>query len=349
MIFYHNSQPRAMVIGRLERHAIPLRVGYKTIMKPKLRSMTVVYGGVLGQPDEGTSALLVRELMSLLQQGQADLIFFNHLRVDSAFYRQVRKMPTLPCRDQFPVIEPHWRMLIPKNMEEFFASLSKNTRSNLKSHLNKLGKKYPGKVRIHTYSKLEDVPQAIRDVTYISKNTYQHALGAGFADTLQNHILLNTAATKGWFRVHILYINEEPTAFEYALKYGRTYFGEATGYDSKWKDLNVGTVTLLKVLEILCQEGATDYFDFGFGDAPYKQQYCNEHWMEASVYIFAPRPYPILINTLQTIMLALDSGLKYIVNRVGMLNWIKRCWRSLLQQSTAKQIINPGGKPKSSL
>ena len=91
LLLKQNDRPRAAVIGRLERHAIPISVGYKAILKPKLRCMTVIYGGILGQPDEDVASLLIRELMKLLEQREADIIFFNHLRIDSVFFRQVRR------------------------------------------------------------------------------------------------------------------------------------------------------------------------------------------------------------------------------------------------------------------
>jgi hypothetical protein len=342
LLLKQNDQPRAMVIGRLERHSISLRLGYKTILRPKLRCMTVAYGGIIGQPDEGISAMLVRRLMGLLRDREVDLIFFNHLRTDSVFFRQVRRIPGLLCRNHFPVIEPHWRISIPKTMDQFFASRSKSTRHNLRNRLNRLERKYPGQARIHSYSKPEDVAQAIKDAAYISKKTYQYGLGVGFVDTQQTHILLNAAAAKGWLRCHVLYVNEEPVAFDYNLKYGRAYFGELTGYDPKWKDFNVGTVTMLKVLEILCQEGTTDYFDFGFGDAEYKKSYTNECWQEvAETYIFALRFYPLLINLLNSINSALASALTWTMQKIKLFAWIKRLWRRSLQNGS-KELVESG-------
>jgi len=335
LILWKDEQPKAMVVGRMEKRVVPWRVGYKTIFKPHLWCMTVIYGGVLGMPDEQVSARLVRELMRLLQRRESDLIFFNHLPVDSPFYRQVRRIPNILCRNHFPVIEPHWRMIIPKSMEEFYAKRSKKHRKHLRQYQNKLHKKYSNQIRIHTFCKPEEVTQAIKNASAISKNTYQFAMGVGFADSPCRRTLLQTAAAKGWFRGHILYLNEQPVAYRFALKYGRVYYADGTGYDPRYKDLRVGTFLFIKVLEQLCQDQTVDYYDFGFGDASYKESYSNESWQEAAAtYIYAPRLYPLTINLMSALNSWLTLGVTLFLRKTGVIGWIKRMWRRKLQKTS---------------
>ena len=220
-------------------------------------------------------------------------------------------------------------------MEEFYASLSKNHRKHIRKYFNRLEKEYRGKVKLRVYIKPEELEQAIGDAVYISKNTYQSGLGVGFVDNLQKHILLNTAAAKGWLRIYILYINEEPASYELDLKYGRICFGEEAGYNPKWKDFNIGTITQLKTLEILCQEESVDFYDFGFGDAEYKQRLSDEYWTEAAAtYLFVPRFYPILINFLNSLNSGTVLTLTWIIQKFKLLTWIKRLWRKKLQKKT---------------
>ncbi|GAF75893.1 unnamed protein product, partial [marine sediment metagenome] len=55
---------------------------------------------------------------------------------------------------------------------------------------------------------------------------------------------------------------------------------------------------MAKMFEALCLEKNVDAIDFGFGDAQYKESFSDVSWMEASVYIFAPRLYPLVVNAL---------------------------------------------------
>jgi hypothetical protein len=223
MILKQNDQPRAMVIGRLERHAIAMRLGYKTLLKPKLRSMTVVYGGILGQPDEGVSALLVRELMKLLRQREVDAIFFNHMRADSCIFHISGKLPGVLIRGYFPKVENHWSMSVPENLEGFYQARSKKHRGNLKRYISKLEKEYPNQVRIITYTEEDDLDEAIKAASQISCLTYQHGLDSGFTDNPRTRVLLTTAARQGWLRMSVLYINREAGAFQVGQHYGKQY------------------------------------------------------------------------------------------------------------------------------
>lgn len=78
--------------------------------------------------------------------------------------------------------------------------------------------------------------------------------------------------------------------------------------------------------------------DFYFGDAWYKKHYGTGHWSEACAYIFAPRLHPIFINMLRSSTMRVNSGLGYVVGKIGAGDWIKRQWRNCLQAK------NPGSK-----
>jgi len=83
-----DGKPVAMLVGRIQKMPLKLKIGYKTLVKPKLKGISVVYGGVLGQPDEQISSLLIRELMKILRKRQIDVISFknrfNILSADSS-------------------------------------------------------------------------------------------------------------------------------------------------------------------------------------------------------------------------------------------------------------------------
>ncbi len=334
LLLEQHSQPLAMIIGRQEKLTIPVKLGYKTLIKPKLNGMSVVYGGVLGRPDGQISSLLIHELMKYIRKKEIDVISFNHLKIDSTFYQQVFRIVPFLSRNHFPVIEPHWQMSMRNSLEEFLSSCTKNTRKDFRGKLNRLSKAFPGKIKLHVYRTLGEVPQAIKDTVHISQNAYQIYLGGGIVGTEQSRVLLKTAAEKDWLRLFVLYIDETPVAFEYILKIGKIGYGESTSYDSKWQKWGIGTFTLLKAVEYLSKEGSVDYLDFGFGDAQYKKSYGDKCWQEAKVtYLFSPRMYPIFINLLYTVTTAANIFLKYLLIKSRMLNKVKRKWRNFLQKT----------------
>ena len=60
ILLHNNSQPQAMLIGRIENIQIPCRLGYKTFFNPSVRGIAVVYGGIIGQLNPDVSALLIQ-------------------------------------------------------------------------------------------------------------------------------------------------------------------------------------------------------------------------------------------------------------------------------------------------
>jgi CelD/BcsL family acetyltransferase involved in cellulose biosynthesis len=70
--------------------------------------------------------------------------------------------------------------------------------------------------------------------------------------------------------------------------------------------------------------------DFGFGDAFYKQRFGDQHWIESSVYIYAPTIKGILLNANRTINLIPYRYLLRLAEKNNMLQKIKRLWRDKL-------------------
>jgi len=329
-----NSDALAMVVGRIETRPIEFKVGYKTLLAPRLRFLTIIYGGVLGSLSGDLCSLLAGELQKALQNRVADAVFFNRLSVDSPLHELVRTVPMWCCRDLLPKRELHWSMAVPDNIEAFYAARSKKHRANLKRNLRKLESQFPNQVNVVTYHAPDELDEAIQAICAISPKTYQQGLGHGFDDSERTRHMLRVMAEKGWLRLSVLYVAGEPSAYQIGLTYGKTYKLEQIGFDPEWGYLNVGTVLFLRVLEMLCRHPSVDTFDFGFGNAEYKQRYGDRHWDEVSTYIFAPRPYPVFVNALRALTTALSAVARTAFDRVGMSGRLKRYWRRRLSAET---------------
>ena len=338
-----NGRPAAMMLARIGKSPVELKLGYKTLLSPKLRCLTMVYGGILGQPEEELCSFLMGKLMEMLRQGEVDMVYFNHLRTDSCVYQLSRKSPGVLSRGRFPKVENHRSMSVPENLDQFYQARSKKHRGNLKRYIKKLEKEYPNQAKVITYTQEDDLDDAMRAASEISHSTYQHGLGCGFADNPRTHVLLTTAARRSWLRMSVLSINGEPAAFQVGLHYGKKYILEQIGFDPKWGRLEVGTVLFLRVLEDICADPDIEFVDFSFGDADYKRSYGDKRWQEASGYIFAPRLYPITVNAARTFFTGVNSALKYILNKAAVAGWVKRFWRDTLCAKGSEKRLKQGG------
>jgi hypothetical protein len=339
MVLEHNDCPAAMVICRLEKHQLKLKLGYRVLFKPGLRCLAVVYGGILGQPDDDLCSLLVSELMEQLQSREVDMTYFNRLRTDTAFYRAVRRIPGFLIRSSSPDVEDHWYMSVPDNIDQFYSARSHKHRGNLRRAIRKFEREYPGESMFSSFKSESDVDEFIRVAADISSKTYQHALGVGIVNDESTRCLMTAAASKDWFHGHILYAGDKPCAFQLGLRYEKVYYLVSIGYDPAFRSYWPGRILFLKVLESICDDSSIDTIDFYFGDAEYKKRYGTENLPEACAYIFAPRLHLILINMLRSATMCVNSVLEYVIGKIGAGDWIKRRWRNLLRPKTATEKV----------
>ncbi|OHB76467.1 MAG: hypothetical protein A2Z25_08055 [Planctomycetes bacterium RBG_16_55_9] len=328
MYFKRGDTPLALVIGRTQKCPMDLKFGYLTLCRPKLKCLNVVYGGIMGRPEGELCSMLIGEMMAQLKAGQADMILFHHMRTDTAFYQELRNSPGF--LDRLPKTDEHWRMAVPDKIDKFYAARSRGHRHNLRRAISKFEEDHAGNVRYVHYTRQDEVDDFLKTAACISAKTYQHALNAGLTDDENTRAQIRAAAANGWFQGHLIYAGDKPCAFQLGLRYKNVYYMVNIGYDPDFMSYKPGLILFLKVLERLCDDPAVDMLDFYFGDAEYKNRYGTEHWQEANICLFAPRAYPMFISTLQAVMMGVNAGLKYVVNKMGFIGWIKRKWRNRL-------------------
>jgi CelD/BcsL family acetyltransferase involved in cellulose biosynthesis len=149
-------------------------------------------------------------------------------------------------------------------------------------------------------------------------------------------IYLLLAAQRGWLRIFILYINNEPAAFEWGIEYGSTFFLRTLGFDPKWRDWSVGTVLFLKALDALCEEANVKQMDFGFGDAEYKKIYSNSRNDTRSLFVYADRFYPRLLCVVHQVVTGVWMAATFVANKLGLERKIKRVWRDQLRRKARR-------------
>jgi len=330
LTLYKNGTPVAMLIGRIENRRIEIKIGYKALLKPVAQSITINYGGILGNTDNSNATILINYLLIVMKQEKYDVAFFNSLPTDFSIYKYAKTMPGFLCRNHVSVPTIHWRMTVPDNMDSFFKNLNYKFRKNLRRSIRKIDKEYHDCIGFRCFKTRHEAEQFIEDAEKVAKQTYQRGLGVGLIDNMQNRDLIMLAAEKGWLRSYILYINNKPVSFEQILLYGDTLFCEHAGYDPAYKDVEPGTNIFIKIIEEVCSETFIKYIDFGFGDARYKKNFCDEKRQEESLYIFAPTVKGVVLNLIITSFSIFSKCTERIFNKFNLTEKIKRLWRNHL-------------------
>jgi len=332
----HGDRAVAMIIGRIEKAPLSCKIGYKSLWSPELKRLAVVYGGVIGQLDRGVCEFIVEHLFGILSSGVVDVVFFNHLPVDSLIYKAARSAPTFLCRDYFPVVEPHWRTAVANSPDEFWAGLSSSRKRYLKRYMGKLETKTDGAIRIEVYRDEAEVDSFMDVASQISHLTYKAGAGFSFDDTPLNRSLIRQAAKSGMWSGHVLFAGEQPCAFDFGVRCGSNYVGQHIGYDPQWSSCSPGTVLFIKLLEELSKDPFVRNFDFGFGPSEYKDRFGTDSWPEASLYLFAPKLRPVLVNSVRSVLTGGSLVAIGLLRRLCLLGVIKRRWRETLQAKSAR-------------
>jgi len=330
IVVHRGGRPEAMLVGRLEQKAIEVKIGYLSLLKRKARSLTFIYGGVLGNLSSEGSDALVREILGSLQGGEAAVAYFSHLKADSPFYESITKLTRFLSRDHFPLLQVHRVMTLPGSLEQLHRRLSPEVWKN--KRWKKLLRDYSGAVTVHSYCEPADLERVFTDVEEIAKKTYQRGLGVGFVDSPEMRDRLHLLAQKGQLRAFVLYIADKPCAFWMGTLYGSTFHSDCTqGYDPSYSKYSPGMLVMMKAIEGFYGPNGSDRvreIDFGLGDAPYKALLGNREWQDASLYMFAPTLRGVAMNVIRMPAIILDRFARRVLDWTKSLEQIKRAWRS---------------------
>jgi hypothetical protein len=107
--------------------------------------------------------------------------------------------------------------------------------------------------------------------------------------------------------------------------YKQSLYLAATGYDPAYRNYELGTILLMKVLEDSCGTDVAKV-DFGEGDADYKRRFSSGSFDERSVRLFAHSGRGFLLRSLFSIM---DLGTRFaatMLDRFGVTQRVKTAW-----------------------
>jgi hypothetical protein len=142
IILRRNGKPETILAGRIEDVQLEYRISYKAIFRPRVRSLTIVKGGMLGNTSYANCATLTSELIKSLRQKEADIISFTEIQTDSNIYQIARTVPGFLFRDHFPDVDIWYKMTLPDSINDL---LKGKNRKRIRSLWRQLEKRYPEK------------------------------------------------------------------------------------------------------------------------------------------------------------------------------------------------------------
>jgi hypothetical protein len=334
VVVERRGQAEALLIGISSIASLPIKVAYLTFPVRGVRMLTFVYGGFLGDHSDENSRALVGALTRGLQAGHADVALLRYVRSDSTLYQCARDLPPRLMRDHFPVTQRHWRLSFSHTADCLYAGLSAKHRGNLRRDAKKFRAAFNDNIEVKRLDGADQLESLILEVETVAATTYQRGLGVGFSTSSHVRNLLALEARKGWLRGYVLYADGRPCAFLIGCVREGVFLNEYFGHDPAFSKYSPGTYLFLHVLEELSRERVSE-FDFGIGEAFYKERFANEGWDEGSLLVYAPTFKGMQAQIGHIVGSVISVTAKRVLERTGLTARIKKLWRSRLGRQAA--------------
>jgi CelD/BcsL family acetyltransferase involved in cellulose biosynthesis len=275
--------------------------------------------------------VLVGALRAALAAGAADLVTVPPLALGSEPFRALDALGGPLERQAF--IEP-WsrrRLVLPGSFAEFVASRSPNTRWRIRREAKRLSETFGERLSVEIIRGPEGLERFVGAADRVARLTYQHALGAGFADTPEQRALAEVGLRHGWVRGYLLFLDGEPVAYWYCSTYAGTLLIRTTGFDHAHAEHRLGIHLLMRVIEDACADPSLELLDFGPGDAPYKQQFSSEAELERNLVVYAPTLRGRRLNALRSLILGSARLLRRSLDAAKLTERLRSRWRQRLR------------------
>jgi hypothetical protein len=333
-VIERNSQPYALLAGRLEQTHFAPSIGYLKPAKISAKVLTVIHEGFLGQLDDETAKEAVHYLWSLLSAGLADAIQFHHLSEHSPLLKALLVHGSPLFCEKKPRWSLHWQMSVPEEGGYIENKMRSKHRYWIRKKQRELESAFPGRVSWTCMKRFDDIPELCKRLEEVAALTYQRGLGSGFFDNEEYRQRFALFARRGLLRVQLLEIDGRARAFWFGTVYDGVFHASETGYDPDLRTFEVGTLLFIQTVDELAREGVRK-IDFGGGDAHYKQRFGDESWQEATLWMFAPTAKGLAFRTMLRSCIMLDSAARRILQRVKLIDKLKTKWRRCLTKGAA--------------
>lgn len=251
-----------------------------------LSGLRVIGNGFL-QPhaDGDVTADLFRAALNHVAAVGAAFLLIEDLDVSAPLHDVVQsQLPTGWMTFRHAGMQPRRRIQLPESTEQYWSKFSGKTRSTFRRKLKKFGK-----TRLDRITELDQIPAFLAAAQTISEQTWQtrqFGLRVRHDDaTLEQFAAL---ARLGLLRCYLWHVENEPVAFTIGNQDHGCFHYEEVGYTSTHARFSPGQMMLVQMLDDLIRHNRPEWFDFGGGDADYKQLFATHESTSGTVWLFPP-------------------------------------------------------------
>jgi hypothetical protein len=147
-----------MMIARLEKIMLECKLGYSSLLKLPVISLTVLENGFIGDITYLEAQQFLTHIQKVLRRGDVDIANFQVLRVDSEMIVAVKGEIPFLYRNIARPPRGHWEMNLPWDVTNFWKEMRSKHRKwipHIKNKTNALNRAFKGKVIIREFRESE--------------------------------------------------------------------------------------------------------------------------------------------------------------------------------------------------
>lgn len=283
-----DGAPVTLMLCRLEAVEVPARFAYYRVFNHRVKSLSAVYNGLVGEVTPQTAALLAQAMQDALGQGIADVLTFRGLRDGALLEAAVADLNIPAWRRVTGTPDTHRVLDLPEDYQDVLGMRSSSNRKRLRRYARRI-EEIEG-FRLEVIDTADDLERMMADIEVVAARTYQRGLKSGFYNNAEWESLLRLGFERGWFTMWVVYGDGKPLTYAGGYSYNNVFYSYLKGYDPDYTSYSIGTYLLLKMIEDLIDRKQVKSVDYGFGDAPYKQLFSNGDWQERHYMLFGAKP-----------------------------------------------------------
>jgi len=195
-----------------------------------------------------------------------------------------RVLPPGWSRYQHAGVQPRRRIELPATPEAYWQKFSSKTRQTFRRKLKKFGE-----TRLECIRDVADVPRFLEVAHRISLQTWQtRQFGLRIRNDAAELAQYTKLAELGFLRCYLWSVEGQPVAFTVGNQDHGCFHYEEVGYLAEYARHSPGQMMLIQMIDDLILHDPANWFDFGGGDADYKELFANHTSQSGTVWLLPP-------------------------------------------------------------
>ncbi len=275
-------------------------------------------------PEPDLQQELLRASLQKILADRAAFLLIDDLDVASPLGQCLQSPPAGWKVFRHAGIQPHRRIRLPQTPAEYWDSFSSKTRQTFRRKLKKFGE-----TRLRRITSVSDVPEFLAAAHRISRQTWQtQQFGLRISNSDEELVIFTKLAELGLLRSYLWYVGDQPVAFTVGNQDHGTFHYEEVGYLPEFARNSPGQMMLIQMIDDLMTCDRATWFDFGGGDADYKQLFANQASESGTVWLFPATWQGVLhhghLGLSRSFRQVIRSGVQTLGLTSRLRQWVRR-------------------------